>query len=207
VRDTGVGMTPEVLAHVFEPFYTTKEIGRGTGLGLATVYGIVEQNGGTIRVESAPGQGAQFIVELPRARGAPATSTRPPGPVPAAGEETVLVVEDERLVREVTVRVLARGGYRVLAASNATEALAAEASEQGPIHLLLTDVVMPGRDGRALAQEIRRRRPGIRVLFVSGYSDEVISRRGVLEEGTSLLAKPYRPGALLQQVRSVLDRE
>ncbi|NJD19923.1 MAG: response regulator, partial [Gemmatimonadetes bacterium] len=206
VRDTGVGMTPAVLAHVFEPFYTTKEIGRGTGLGLATVYGIVEQNGGRIRAESAPGRGAVFTIELPRATGAPTASTSLPGTRPVTGGETVLVVEDERLVREVTERVLARNGYRVLAASNAAEALAAEASERGPIHLLLTDVVMPGRDGRALAEEIRRRRPTIAVLFVSGYSDEVISRRGGLEEGTSFLAKPYRPGELLQKVRGVLDR-
>jgi signal transduction histidine kinase/CheY-like chemotaxis protein len=206
VRDTGHGMTPEVRAHLFEPFFTTKPKGQGTGLGLATVYGIVKQSGGHVDVDSAEGAGTAVHVYLPRtaATAAPAR----PAPPPAAtrgGSETVLVVEDDPHVREFTVRALRDGGYRVLVAPGGDAALETAAAEPSPIHLLLTDVVMPGVDGRALAERLARVRPALRVLYVSGYAESVIARHGVLAPGVDLLAKPFTPAALLGKVRAVLD--
>ncbi len=208
VTDSGAGMTPEVQAHLFEPFFTTKPKGSGTGLGLATVYGIVTQAGGFVLVRSAPGQGTSFEVHLPRA-GVAGRAAAPERPAaarrPAGGTETVLAVEDEPLVREVTARALRSGGYRVVTAAGGVEALEAAARLGGELGLLVTDVVMPGMDGRALADELRRRHPGLKVLFVSGYTQDVISHHGVLDAGVELLQKPFTPAALLDRVRAILD--
>ncbi|HET8732706.1 MAG TPA: PAS domain S-box protein, partial [Anaeromyxobacteraceae bacterium] len=204
VQDTGIGMSPEVLAHVFEPFFTTKPPGVGTGLGLATVYGIVKQSGAHLTVRSAPGAGTTFDVYFPRV----ADERRPeraPEAAPSPGSETVLLVEDDRNVREVAVRALRSGGYRVLAAEGADPAIELARVEPGRIHLVVTDVVMPGTGGRDMARRIAELRPGIRVLFVSGYTHDAISRQGVLDEGIEFLPKPFTAAELLGRVRAVLD--
>ena len=207
VRDTGVGMVPEVRAHLFEPFFTTKGKGKGTGLGLATVYGIVEQAGGYVHVESEPGKGSTFELSLPRSTArAAGDGPRAPPRHQIRGTETILVAEDDPLVRGVIVRAVGAAGYRVLEAQGGREALARAAAEPGPIHLAISDVVMPGMNGRELVERLRLLRPDIRVLFVSGYSDEVVSHHGVLDSGVELLPKPFTPAALLEQVRRVLDR-
>jgi CheY-like chemotaxis protein len=206
VRDDGHGMTAEVREHLFEPFFTTKPKGHGTGLGLPTVYGIVKQSGGHVEVRSAEGAGTVFDVYLPATDQQPA-SARPAAPrgAPRRGTETVLVVEDDPHVRDVTVRALRDGGYRVLVAEGGEAALGVAGADPAPIHLLLTDVVMPGMDGRALAERLAARRPAMRVLFMSGYAESVIARHGVLAPGVELLAKPFTPAALLGTVRAVLD--
>ncbi len=205
LRDTGHGMSPEVRAHLFEPFFTTKPKGRGTGLGLPTVYGIVKQSGGHVQVESREGAGTAVHVYLPRCD-EPATPARPAAEVPRrGGSETVLVVEDDRHVREVTVRTLREAGYRVMVAQGAAAALEASAQEPGPIDLLVTDVIMPGLDGRALAGKLSGHRPSLRILYVSGYAERVVAEHGVLAPGLEFLSKPFTPAALLDRVRAVLD--
>jgi two-component system cell cycle sensor histidine kinase/response regulator CckA len=205
IRDSGEGMSPEVKAHLFEPFFTTKEQGRGTGLGLATVYGIVKQSEGYIHVESEPGSGTAVEIGLPRTHDlAVPLEPRPPAAA-VRGTERLLVVEDDPHVREVTVRSLRGGGYDVLVAASPHEALALDAGEMARVRLLVTDVVMPGLDGRSLASELLRRHPALRVLFVSGYPQDAIADRGVLETGVELLPKPFTATALLTRVRAVLD--
>src|SRR5437667_1891766 len=206
VSDNGVGMDALVQAHVFEPFFTTKPRGKGTGLGLATVYGIVRQSGGHITVESTVGQGAMFRIYLPRVE-APLDPTSRPTPVaaPAAGTETILVAEDERLVRVLAQKVLERAGYRVLVGAGGADALALAERHDGPILLLLTDVVMPEMNGRELARRLTGVRPGVRVLYMSGYADEAVAQHGVLDPGTAFLQKPFTPEALAKKVRGVLD--
>jgi PAS domain S-box-containing protein len=208
VRDTGVGMSPEVKAHLFEPFFTTKELGRGTGLGLATVHGIVTQAGGEVRVESAPGAGTTFELSLPRAtRAAPAPGRPAATPVPGrGGTECLLVVEDDPLVREVTARSLRSGGYRVLTAGGGAEALEVAEREAADLRLVVTDVVMPGLDGKTLAEALAQRLPGVRVLFVSGYTGDVIGHHGVLDSGIEFLQKPFTTQAILARVRGLLDQ-
>ena len=210
VRDTGVGMSATVKSHLFEPFFTTKPPGHGTGLGLATAHGIVAQAGGRVRVESAPGRGTTFEISLPRGLQAVTAVAGPPaGPAPApavGGTESVLVVEDDPLVREVTARALRSGGYRVLLADGGADALQVVAREGGALRLVVTDVVMPGLDGKSLADELARRLPGVRVLFVSGYTGDVISHHGVLDSGIEFLPKPFTTAALLARVRGLLDR-
>jgi PAS domain S-box-containing protein len=203
--DTGRGMSAEVKQHIFEPFFTTKPRGQGTGLGLATVYGIVKQSDGYILVESEEGQGTRFEVYLPRAAGERAPASPPPPTVARGGSETVLVVEDEPLVRAVTARALAAAGYRVLVAADGGEALDIAAREPR-LDLLVTDVIMPGKSGRAVADELRRERPGLRVLFVSGYPRDAISRAGVLDSGVEFLPKPFTALVLQERVRHVLDQ-
>ncbi|BDG09739.1 ATP-binding protein [Anaeromyxobacter paludicola] len=205
VRDSGEGMSPEVRAHLFEPFFTTKDPGKGTGLGLATVYGIVQQAGGHAHVQTELGRGTCFELCFPRVIAAAPPYARPVAPQATGGKETVLVVEDEPQVRAVTVRVLRAAGYEVVAAADPREALALEWEEPGRLRLLVTDVVMPGMDGRALAQELRRRHSGLKVLFVSGYPQEIIAERGVLEPGIDFLEKPFTGPGLLSRVRAVLD--
>jgi len=206
VSDTGEGMSPEVQAHAFEPFYTTKAPGVGTGLGLATVYGIVKQSGGHVWLYSEPGRGTTFKIYLPRTQ---EVAVRPP-PRQArraeAGTETVLVVEDDPSVRELAVRALRAGGYRVLAASSGREALEMDARAGEAIHLLLTDVVMPDLSGKQVADALVARRPGLRVLYASGYTQNTIAHHGVLDAGIRFLAKPFTPGSLLEAVRRVLDQ-
>ena len=205
VTDTGVGMDAETRAHLFEPFFTTKELGRGTGLGLSTVYGIVRQSGGNIWVYSELGRGTTFKIYLPAHLEAPhVVEPRPTEPAPAHGTETVLVVEDEPKVRGLVVRVLESSGYRVLAAGDADEALKMSEGFEGPIDLLISDVVLPGTGGPQLANELNRQRPSLRILFTSGYTDKAIAQQGVLAPGALLLEKPIRPKSLLREVKRAL---
>jgi two-component system cell cycle sensor histidine kinase/response regulator CckA len=207
VSDTGEGMTEEVLRHVFEPFFTTKEPGKGTGMGLATVYGIVKQNGGHITVYSEPGKGTAVKVYLPRVE--EPSDDAPPlkEPAPAQhGTETILLVEDEPLVRELTARGLRARGYTVLEAENGAAALRLARRRSGDIHLLITDVVMPQMGGKPAADRLRKARPGIQVLFISGYTENAIVRQGMLEKGVSYLQKPFSMAALIGAVREALDK-
>jgi two-component system cell cycle sensor histidine kinase/response regulator CckA len=207
VSDTGIGMSQETVAHIFEPFYTTKESGRGTGLGLSTVYGIVKQSGGYIWVYSEPGRGSTFKVYLPRVEELPEdTATTPSGPLSTKGTETILLVEDEEAVRELIETVLRERGYQVVAARDTQHAEDLAKNFEREIHMLLTDVVMPGTSGRELAARISVIRPGIRVLYMSGYTDNVITSGGMLEKGLAFLQKPFAPSILVQKVREVLSQ-
>jgi signal transduction histidine kinase/CheY-like chemotaxis protein len=205
VSDTGTGMTPAVRAHLFEPFFTTKPVGKGTGLGLATVYGIVKQSGGYIAVRTEPGRGSSFKLYLPRIA-APVTEVPAPTPRPAVrGAETVLVVEDEEAVLTLSRRALETQGYTVLAASGGADAVRIAERHGGTIHLLLTDVVMPGMSGRELAAQLAARRPGLRVVYMSGYPGDTAARAGALAHGTAFLQKPFEPDLLARKVREALD--
>ncbi len=207
VTDTGVGMTADTAAHIFEPFYTTKESGRGTGLGLSTVYGIVKQSGGYIWVYSELGKGTTFKVYLPRVKDAvQAPAAEMPASTARKGHETILLVEDEPDVRELTQMVLTGCGYRVIEALTPEDAERLAGNNGAEIHLLLTDVVMPGMSGRELAKRLTGRNPNLRVLYMSGYTYNVIAQDGTLEEGISFLQKPFTPQALTQKVRESLDR-
>jgi len=208
VSDTGTGMSNDVQAHLFEPFFTTKEVGKGTGLGLATVYGIVKQSGGTIWVYSELGHGTTIKVYLPRVDD-PADALTKAGPTDAAslrGTETILLVEDEPAVRAVARQVLTRQGYTVLEAPDGQAALTMVDATRPSIDLVLTDLVMPGMSGRILADNLVRRFPALRVLYMSGYTDDAIVRHGMLETGLAYLQKPFRPDALVQKVWEVLKR-
>jgi CheY-like chemotaxis protein len=206
VRDTGVGMTQDVLDEIFEPFFTTKPPGQGTGLGLSTVYGIVQQAGGYVGVDSQPGLGSTFRVYLPEVTEAPESARGVPAPVVTAGRETVLVCEDDAAVRVLSVRILREAGYQVIAAQNAEEALVLGAAHDGPIHLLVADVMLPGKSGRSLAEELTRGQSELRVLFVSGYAAPAVPGDARLDPTGDLLEKPYTRDALLRRVRSILDR-
>jgi PAS domain S-box-containing protein len=206
VRDTGVGMDAVTKAHLFEPFFTTKGPGKGTGLGLATVYGIVTQSGGVIRVESEPGRGAVFTIDFPRAEAPGAAPVdRSAARAATPGSETVLLVEDEAEVRGLARDVLLRQGYTVLEAANGDEALRLGRDHRGPIHLLLTDIVMPQMGGRELAARLTALRPETRVLYVSGYADDATPRPGAAESGAAFLEKPFTAASLAAKVRAVLD--
>ena len=206
VTDTGVGMSPEVRRHLFEPFFTTKESEQGVGLGLATVYGIVKQNRGHISVYSEPGRGTTFTLRLPRVYETPATLymrvSREDVP---RGTETVLVVEDETMVREFAALALRDAGYDVLEAANGAEALRVESDCRRPIHLLVTDVVMPWLSGPDLARKLRQRGRATKVLFVSGYTHNALLYQGVIDSGLPLLQKPFSSASLARKVRDVLD--
>ena len=206
VSDTGMGMDEETQSHIFEPFFTTKGVGQGTGLGLATVYGIVRQSGGHIRVYSEPGHGTTFKIYLPRieeiiesGRRAPIPSEFPPG------RETILLVEDEDLVRDLARRVLLQRGYTVLEARHGREALQICEQHRGQIHLLVTDVVMPLINGRELAERLTTLHPEMKVLYISGYTGNIIIHQGLLEPGMAFLQKPFTPAALAHKVRQALD--
>jgi len=206
VSDTGVGMDAKTQARIFEPFFTTKEAGKGTGLGLATVYGIVKQSGGYIWTYSEPGHGATFKVYLPQVEAPVEATVRPPEPGRTlGGTETVLLAEDDELLRPLARGLLEKLGYTVLDAGTAAAALALAHAHGGPIHLLLTDVVMPGESGRQLARRLGEVRPDMRVLYTSGYSDDAIVHHGMLEPGLNYLQKPFTPATLARSVREVLD--
>jgi CheY-like chemotaxis protein len=199
-------MSREVQAHLFEPFFTTKEPGKGTGLGLATVHGIVAQAGGHLHVESEVGAGSAFHLWLPRVEPPPAApQAEGPGPV-LRGTETVLVVEDDPQVRHVTVKALRTAGFQVLVAAGGEEALALVRAHQGPIGLVVSDVVMPGLSGRETADALRAHQPDLKVLFVSGYTQDAIAHHGVLASGVELLEKPFTPANLVARVRALIDR-
>jgi two-component system, cell cycle sensor histidine kinase and response regulator CckA len=204
VSDTGCGMTEAVKARIFEPFFTTKEVGKGTGLGLATVYGIVKTYGGHIGVYSEVGTGTKFTVLFP-AEAAVDRAAGEPLPVAPRGAETVLVVEDEDEVRRLVRIALEAQGYTVLETADADAAVRVLEAHPGPVHLLLTDVVMPGTGGRVLADAVRTRRPGVRVLYMSGYTDDAVIRHGVLGASDAFLQKPFTPLSLARKVRAVLD--
>jgi PAS domain S-box-containing protein len=208
VSDTGVGMSREVLAHLFEPFFTTKELGKGTGLGLATVYGIVKQSGGYIFAESAPGKGTEFKVYLPRVEETPESVEQVVVPIPVSRPgQVILLVEDEESVRRMTRRVLQNLGYHVLEAAHGGDALQIVAGEPGPIHLLVTDIVMPGMSGQQLAAELKAIRPDLKVLYMSGYSDDAIVHRGTLGGDSGFIQKPFTPATLAVKLAEILRTE
>ena len=205
ITDTGCGMPPEVMSRIFEPFFTTKPVGVGTGLGLAMVFGVVRQSGGDIEVRSTPGEGSSFELYFPAV----------PDPVPAkpvtvampdvTGVETILIVEDEQNVRELLLRTLARYGYTLLTATDGRDALQVAESHSGVLHLVLTDVVMPRMGGPELVAALRRRRPAVRALFMSGYTDDSVVRHGLMEADVAFIQKPYTPIALARKIRDILD--
>ena len=206
VRDNGCGMNQETLEHIFEPFFTTKGLGRGTGLGLATVYGIVKQNYGFIHAASQPGEGSTFDIYLPRHTGVAAA---PPEHAeeenPKGGKETILLVEDEPAMLSISSSMLTHLGYHVLAAASPEEALQLADKHTGPIHLLVTDVIMPGMNGRDLSKVIDSRHPGLRHIFTSGYTSDVMAARGMLEKGIHFIQKPFTIKRLAAKVREVLE--
>jgi CheY-like chemotaxis protein len=207
VSDTGSGMNADAQAHIFEPFFTTKGRGKGTGLGLSTVYGIVKQSGGSIWVSSEQSEGTTFKIYFPCVKESAeevvthARLTESPG-----GSETILVVEDEELVRKLVCQVLESKGYRVLGAANGEEGLLVCRQQSSPIHIMVTDVVMPGMNGRDLANRVASIRPVMKVLFMSGYSEDAVVSDGVLDPGLNFIQKPFAPEALAWKVREVLGR-
>jgi CheY-like chemotaxis protein len=205
VSDTGVGMDPATRSRMFEPFFTTKEVGKGSGLGLSSVYGIVQQSGGHMIVASKPEQGTTITIYLPRAAAGVTAAEPGLGEPTARGIETVLLVEDEEDVRGVAREMLALAGFTVLVAASADEAERICCDHPGPVHLLLTDVVMPRVSGIELAARLRPLRAAMRVLYMSGYTDDIVLRRGAFEPGARLLPKPFTPDSLIRAVREALD--
>jgi CheY-like chemotaxis protein len=204
VSDTGAGMDKETQSRIFEPFFTTKEKGKGTGLGLSTVYGIVKQSGGYVMVHSEVGHGTTFQIYFPEVEG---VAEKHPVPVPDAatgGCETVLLVEDEESVRQLVRDTLAGKGYRVLQAESGEAGLALAKQHDGKIDLVITDVVMPGMSGREMAQQLGQTRPEVKVLFLSGYTEDAILSDGSIEPGTAFLQKPFSLQNLSRKVREVL---
>jgi signal transduction histidine kinase/ActR/RegA family two-component response regulator len=208
VSDTGVGMTTEVRERIFEPFFTTKEKGKGTGLGLSTTYGIVKQSGGHIWVYSEQGKGTTFKIYLPRVNEPLEDITKDvlKEKLPR-GNETILVVEDEEEVRKLTAKILERQGYRILETSNGDDALLACERRKGPIHLMLADIVMPGMSGSELAKLLKPLYPEIKILYMSGYTDNAVVRHGVLKKGVNYIQKPFTTEGLARKVREVLDKD
>jgi PAS domain S-box-containing protein len=209
ISDIGCGMDPQTLSHIFEPFFTTKEPGKGTGLGLSTVYGIVQQSGGSIWVYSEPGRGTTFKIYLPRIEEPLGEAEEKPQTEPdnPRGSETILVVEDDEIVRKLTGQALRRYGYQVVEAANGPEALLAREKHPGTIPLMVTDVVMPQMSGPELAARLRELHPETQVLYMSGYTDDAVVRHGILDAALYFLQKPFNPGALVRKVRAILDRQ
>ncbi|MCW8131928.1 MAG: PAS domain-containing protein [Planctomycetota bacterium] len=207
ISDTGHGMTPEVKARIFEPFFTTKGLSKGTGLGLATVYGIVRQSDGVIEVRSEPGQGASFRLYFPIVEGRPEHAEDEAPQERMEGRETILLVEDEENVREICRLTLESHGYTVVAAANGQDALSAAGRHPGKIDLLLTDVVMPSMSGRQLAEEMQKRHAGLKIVYMSGYLDDAVIRHGVSEAHVNFVNKPFAPSMMVRKVREVLGGE
>jgi CheY-like chemotaxis protein len=205
VSDTGMGMTQEVKARIFEPFFTTKEMGKGTGLGLSTVFGIVKQHNGYIMAYSEPGKGASFKIYLPRVEGETEAEARKVPQQVTGGKETILIVEDDEGLRTMAGMMLEDLGYTVLSCPSGEEALARLAAYEGNVALLFTDVVMPGMNGKGLAEEVRSLRPEVKVLYTSGYPDNDIAHRGVLDPGALFIQKPFTSAALGAKVRKALN--
>jgi CheY-like chemotaxis protein len=205
VTDSGSGMDEATLARAFEPFFTTKGLGKGTGLGLSTVYGIVKQSEGEVRVRSKPGAGTTFTVYLPRRDGQVGVRASEPIPLVSTGHETVLVVEDEESLRALVERILRNAGYKVLVAENGADALTLFNQHEGKVDLLLTDVVMRQMSGREIAERLARSKPALKVLYMSGHTDEIIDRHGLLENGVRLIGKPFTAEDMSRKVRTVLD--
>ncbi len=206
VSDTGTGMSRETLEHLFEPFFTTKEVGKGTGLGLATIYGIVKQNNGYINVYSEPAHGTTFRIYLPRYLSPePQPQEEQPAGHFTGGSETILLVEDERAILLMTRMMLEEFGYRVLTAASPGEAIRLAATHPAPIHLLMTDVVMPGMNGRDLANQLLAQYPTLKCLFMSGYTADIIAHRGVVDAGVSFIQKPFSLKDLAAKIREALD--
>ncbi len=205
VNDTGIGMDEETRHHIFEPFFTTKPTDKGTGLGLATVYGIVKQAGGYISVSSEQGVGTSFEILLPRISARPRATSIEQRSQQSGGTERILLVEDDDQIRRLAQRSLKREGYQVVAAENGERALELASQDKGSFHLLITDVVMPGLTGKQVAEALRQTRPDIKVLYISGYTQDIIADHGIVEEGISLLQKPFSPAGLTDCVRRVLD--
>jgi PAS domain S-box-containing protein len=208
VRDTGCGMDQETQSHIFEPFFTTKESGKGTGLGLATAYGVIKQSGGYLWVDSSPGQGSFFKLYLPQvaeAAEAPSKIASPPTPAPALGSQTILLVEDEQSLRKLTHKILKDVGYAVLEAEGGSKALEIAEQYKSKIDLLLTDVIMPGINGRLLAEKLSAARPDMKILYMSGYAEGEIARHGLLQPSIQLLRKPFTCEELTQRVQQVMN--
>jgi len=207
ISDTGEGMTADIIPHIFEPFFTTKEQGKGTGLGLSTIYGIVKFSKGHIEVESKPQQGSTFNIYFPQAEtGAKSATPYPPTSAKASGSETILLVEDEEMVQDLVYRTLKMDGYTILKASEGKEAIELCKQHQSVIHLLLTDVIMPGGiSGPQLAEELLKLHPDMKILYMSGYTDDAIVYHGVTNSDTAFLQKPFTPNTLSRKVREVLD--
>jgi len=206
VSDDGCGMDKKTMDNLFEPFFTTKDVGKGTGLGLATIYGIVKQNNGFINVYSEPGQGTTFRIYIPRSASEDeGPKTRPSAVGIPGGSETILLVEDEAAILQMTCMMLERKGYRVLPAGSPSEAMTLAKAHEGVIHLLITDVVMPEMNGRDLALRLTALYPNLKLLFMSGYTANVIAHQGILDEGVSFIQKPFSMADLVLQVRGVLD--
>jgi len=203
--DTGAGMDAATRERIFEPFFTTKGEGKGTGLGMSTVYGIVKQNGGFVQVYSEPGQGTTIRVHFPRVQDEAEDLVEKVAEGSLGGTETVLVVEDEEQILVLSKRILEQFGYRVLTARTPGDACRLVEEQEGDIHLLLTDVILPGMNGKELKERIETMRPGIKTVFMSGYTANAIARRGILEKGVAFLQKPFSLASLARKVRQVLD--
>jgi CheY-like chemotaxis protein/two-component sensor histidine kinase len=206
ISDTGIGMDERTRERVFEPFYTTKEMGKGTGLGLALVYSIISQHNGSIDAESTPGAGTSFHISFPLVKPGLPLDAKAPETKISGGTETILVAEDDQILLDLTRSVLEEFGYTVLAARDGEDAVRMFRENRDRVRLLLFDVIMPKKNGRATFEEIRSIVPGMKVLFVSGYSADIISKEGILDAGADMITKPLSPVELLRKVREVLDR-
>jgi two-component system cell cycle sensor histidine kinase/response regulator CckA len=206
IADTGAGMDEKTRERIFEPFFTTKEMGKGTGLGLASTYGLVKQHKGFIDVDSEPGRGTSFHIYFPTLNRDASTKETPAEPALKGGTESILVAEDDEVIRNLTSSILREFGYTVIVAMDGNEAVRAFKENRDRIGLLLFDVIMPRKNGKDAFEEIRTIRPDIKVLFISGYSADMISTEGILEEGLSFISKPVSPSELLKKVREILDR-